>query len=382
MPNKNLNRRQFVTAASVSSLAVMAANVIPAFGKSDSVNPLSRDQKRTWLDINKITYGARPDKSGPIGGEKGYNRIITRGDYTVDNLEALLDALSQVKAGQVIFIPSNAEIDMTTRIYIEKIALNIPAGVTLASDRGHDGSKGGMLTSDSLDTPAMIKIMGPGARITGLRLQGPNPKRYLDHHKRAFGKGGEGHKYYYKFPLAKGIITTFPKLEVDNCEISAFSSAGISLQQGTGHHIHHNFIHKCQYNGLGYGVSHDVASSVIEFNIFNENRHSIAGTGRPGCGYVARNNVHEEISLSHCFDMHGGRDRKDGTQIAGTTIEIYNNTFYPPERAVVIRGVPQDKCDIHHNWFVKHQNVKESVRAEDKTVVTNNVYGEKPSKVI
>ena len=384
MSNKGLNRRQFVTAASVTSLAAMTSAVLPAFGNtgSDKLPSFFDSDQQTWLEINNAVYGAKPDKNGPIGGQKGYSKIITKGDFTVDSLESLLDALSKVKSGQTIFIPSDAIIDMTTAIYIEKLALNIPGGVTLASDRGHNGSEGGMLTSDALDTPVMISIGGPGVRITGLRLQGPNPKRYLDHHKRAFGPGGEGHKYYYKFPTSRGIITKHGDLEVDNCEISAFSGAGISLSEGTGHHIHHNFIHKCQYNGLGYGVSHDRSLSLIEYNLLNENRHSLAGTGRPGSGYIARNNVELGISLSHCFDMHGGRDRKDGTDIAGTTMEIYNNTFLAPQRAVVIRGVPEEKCDVHNNWFVKHQDVKQAVRAEEKTIVHNNLYGEKPSKAI
>jgi hypothetical protein len=80
----------------------------------------------------------------------------------------------------------------------------------------------------------------------------------------------------------------------------------------------------------------DLASSLIEYNIFELNRHSIAGTGQPGCGYIARNNVVLELSTDHCFDMHGGSARSDGTDIAGTTIEIYNNTFRAPQPAVEI----------------------------------------------
>ena len=78
--------------------------------------------------------------------------------------------------------------------------------------------------------------------------------------------------------------------------------------------------------------------------------------------------------------MHGGRDRRDGTDIAGTSIEIYNNTFRAPTKAVGIRGVPQEKCEVHHNWFQAHHNVKEAVFAEDKTTVKDNAYGEKPEK--
>jgi hypothetical protein len=306
----------------------------------------------------------------------GYKKIITSGDYTVNSLESLIDALAKAKAGQTVFIPGDQIIDMTTFIYIDKIMLNISEGVTLASDRGHNGSEGAQITSDGLDTPGMIMVNGAKVRISGIRLEGPNPKRYLDHHKRSFGPGGPGHPYYYKFPTSKGILCKFPDLEVDNCIITAFSGAGISLQSGTGHHIHHNLIHRCQYNGLGYGVSHDEASSTIEFNQFNENRHSLAGTGRPGCGYIARNNVELGISLSHNFDMHGGRDRKDNTTIAGTTMEMYNNTFLGPQRAVVIRGVPQDKCDVHHNWMPTHKDAAAAVRAEEKTYTTNNLYSD------
>lgn len=376
MGTKNFNRRQFVTTASLGSIAALSA-INPAFAtESNSEAESAKKEKPTWKKIGNAIYGAKADETGPIGGGKGYTKIITSGDYTVDSLESLIDALGKAKSGQVVFIPGDLIIDMTTFIYIDKIMLKIPGGVILASDRGHNGSAGAQITSDSLDTPGMISIEGPGVRISGIRLQGPNSKRYLDHHKRAFGPGGPGHTYYYKFPTSRGIITKFGNLEIDNCEISAFANAGVSLQKGTGNHIHHNLIHKCQYNGLGYGVSHDEASSTIEFNHFNENRHSLAGTGRPGCGYIARNNVELGISLSHNFDMHGGRDRKDNTTIAGTTMEMYNNTFLGPQRAVVIRGVPQDKCDVHHNWIPTHKDATTAIRAEEKTYATNNLYAD------
>jgi hypothetical protein len=332
----------------------------------------------TWVEIGNQVYGAKPDARGPIGGGNGYRNIITKGDYTVTDLDSLLDALSKAKPGQVVFIPAETEIDLTARIYIEELVLVVPGGVTLAGERGRSGSKGALLTSDALKTPIMIRIAGPNVRITGLRIQGPCPKRYLDHHRRSYGPGGGGSGYYYKFPTSDGIRTEHPGLEVDNCEISAFSHGGIMLAKGEGHRIHHNSIHHCQYNGLGYGVVHDTAMSLIEYNLFDWNRHSIAGTGRPGSGYIARHNVELGESLSHCFDMHGGRDRNDGTDIAGTSIEISNNTFRPPNTSVVIRGVPEQKCEVHNNWFLKHTDAKQAVRASEKTVVSNNAYGEKP----
>lgn len=329
----------------------------------------------SWVEVDGKMYGARADERGPIGGGAGYTRIVTGGDYTVTNLDGLLEALGQAKAGETVFIPAETEIDLTARVYIEQLVLEIPAGVTLAGNRGQNGSRGALLTSDALKTPVLIRAGGPNVRITGLRIQGPNPKPYLDHHRRSFGPGGPGHSYYYKFPTSNGIITEHAGLEVDNCDLSAFAHAGVNLEQGTGHQIHHNFIHHCQYNGLGYGVTLDVSSAVIEYNRFDSNRHSIAGTGRPGCGYVARHNVELGKSLSHCFDMHGGRDRKDGTQIAGTVIEISNNTFRAPQTAVAIRGVPEEACRIHDNWFVTHTAPTQAVSAGERTMVTNNAYG-------
>ena len=329
----------------------------------------------TWVEIGGTVYGAKPHERGPIGGGEGYAASVTNGDYTVESLDSLLEALSHAKAGQVVFIPGETEIDLTARVYIEQIVLNVPAGVTLAGDRGHRGSQGALLTSDALKTPVMVRAVGAKVRVTGLRIRGPNTKRYLDHHRRAFGTGGGGHKYYYQFPTQNGIVTVHDHLEVDNCDISGFGHAAIYLSKGTGHHVHHNFIHHCQYNGLGYGVCHNTASSLIEHNLFDWNRHSIAGTGRPGCSYVARHNVELGISLSHCFDMHGGRDRKDGTDIAGTRIEIHNNTFRAPQTPIVIRGVPQGTCRVRHNWFAKHPDPGRAVRASAKTAVLDNAYG-------
>jgi hypothetical protein len=76
--------------------------------------------------------------------------------------------------------------------------------------------------------------------------------------------------------------------------------------------------------------------------------------------------------------MHGGRDRKDGTNIAGPSIEIYNNTFRAPQTPVVIRGVPQEKCEVYCNWFVKHSEPSRAVRSSGKTKVFNNAYTNEP----
>lgn len=370
----HLSRRAFVTALGLGALPLSGSQrLAPGGGSSPTASGTS------WLELEGRLYGAKPNDRGPIGGGNGYLHTVAKGDFTVEDFPGLLDALSRVKEGQVIFIPSGVCIDLTTHIYIEEFVLDIPPGITLAGDRGHEGAEGALFTSDALKTPIMVRVGGPDVRITGLRFRGPNAKRYMEHHRKSFGPGGGGHSYYYRFPVSRCISTEFPRLTVDNCEISAFSRCAVFLGKGDEHHVHHNYIHHCQYNGLGYGVSHNASVSLTEYNLFETNRHSIAGTGRPGSGYVARHNVVAGESLSHCFDMHGGRDRKDNTNIAGTSIEITNNTFYPPERPIAIRGEPESACRIQQNWFVRHATAKEAVFGlSEKTVAMDNAYGEHP----
>jgi hypothetical protein len=343
--------------------------------------PAATASESTSVEVDGALYGAQPGELGPIGGGAGYTRIVRGGDFTARDLDGLLEALGEARSGQTVFLPGDVEIDCTARVYIEGLVLEIPEGVTLASDRGAKGSEGARILSDALKTPALIVPQGPNVRISGIRIQGPNPKRYLDHHRRSFAEG-RGHEYYYKLPTSDGIRMEHAGLEVDNCEISAFSHSGIYLVRGEGHHIHHSYIHHCQYAGLGYGVSHGAASSLIERNLFDFNRHSIAGTGAPGCSYEARHNVELGTSLSHCFDMHGGRDRKDGTDVAGTRIRIHHNTFRAPETPIVIRGVPEEECEVRQNWFPRHPTPAAAVRAADGTVVRDNAYGSDPPRVI
>jgi hypothetical protein len=343
---------------------------------------------RTWVEIGGEIYGAKPDNRGPIGGGPGYVNVVRSGDLVARTVDELSAALKQAQAGQTVFVPGDVKLDCTDLIFVEEFHIEIPAGVTLAGDRGYNGSPGALIYSDNFATKPLVRVMGPDARITGLRLRGPDPERRLEHHKRSFnparGDDKQQHDYYYRLPMSVGIQTEFDHLEVDNCELSGWSVAAVSLASGTKHHIHHSFIHHNQLNGLGYGISHGAGttvSSLIECNLFDFNRHSIAGTGAPGNSYEARNNVELGVSLSHNFDMHGGRDRRDGTDIAGDRILIHHNTFLGTAvRAVVIRGVPREGVGIDHNWFANERPDDEVIgpwplTPESRIRLENNAYG-------
>lgn len=344
--------------------AIRVANVACCFVLSiacarDTAGPLLPASGKTWIEIDGTIYGAKPDDRGPIGGGTGYREILKTGNYRVSNVDEFIEALAKVKAGEVVYLEPDADVDCTTLIFAEKLVLEIPGGVTIASNRGHEGSLGGIIYCDAFTARPLMRTLGPNVRLTGLRLRGPDSKRRLDHHRRSFkparGDRKAQHDYYYKVPVSEGIRTEFPGLEIDNCDVSGWSHAAIHLWDGGEHRIHHNTIHHNQFHGLGYGVCHGYGkapSSLIEYNLFDYNRHSIAGTGKPGNAYEARHNVELGHANGHYFDMHGGGDRRDGTTIAGDWLKITNNTFVRAEhRVIAVRGVPRDKADIQRNWF-------------------------------
>lgn len=80
-------------------------------------------------------HGAESNPTGdPIGGAKGYSDIFSAADatdpaYVVDTKAALLSALSSAGSGDVIFVDGDIDLSGESDIVI-------PAGVTLAGDRG------------------------------------------------------------------------------------------------------------------------------------------------------------------------------------------------------------------------------------------------------
>ena len=342
---------------------------------------------RTSVRIKGEVYGATPDADGPIGGGLGYRRAITTGDFLPTNVDELMDALAKAKSGQVVFLKGSLRFDMTERIHIEKTVIEVGAGVTLASDRGVGRSKGAMIFSDTFATLPLMQVMGDGVRLSGIRLRGPDPERRMEHHERCLVRGKAAgkqfdHDYYYKFPVSEGVRCDHASMEIDNCELSAFSHGGVYFRRGAGHVVHHSFIHHNQYNGLGYGIVIDKSFMAAHHNLFNYNRHSIAATGAPGSGYEAHNNVEIGASLSHCFDMHGGADRGDGTNIAGDWMKVHHNTFRPRNaKAVVVRGVPVERAEVYRNWF--SQTTRDgAIHGGERTEVRGNAFGRERPKVV
>jgi hypothetical protein len=267
-------------------------------------------------------YGAEINLTGdPLGGGVGYSRILspTEATVTVASAGELLSALENASAGDVIYVDDEAEIDLT-----DQEAIAIPGGVTLASGRGRDGSLGALLTCDSFAYP-LFRVQGESARVTGLRMRGPNPDM-LDHD-------------YDLVPHSGALSSSHPSLEVDNCELWAWGTNAVSLGSGAlDAYVHHNYIHHTRRAGLGYGVVLNQAEALIEGNWFDACRHHIAATGRVGTSYEAAYNLVLEHANGHGFDMHGARDfdkretkaiwrfdEGQGDQAEDTSIGLYHH---------------------------------------------------------
>ena len=332
------------------SLQIAAALIAAlVFGATSEVG---HHVMETFADHESIGCEANPT-GNPIGGGDGYEPIFTSGDFTVTGSEEFFEALEQAQPGQVIFFPDGVEIDLTGHRNVV-----IPAGVTLAGTRGLNGSPGARIFTTLREGHRLMQSGGDEIRLTGLRFEG------------AFG-GTERVSDHSSF-----LSINHYGAQVDNCEIYNFNISGVSVGIGAiGVRIHHSHLHHIQRSGYGYPVSTNAAGLRVIANRFDRCRHAIASSGRPGSGYEAAWNLVGPNETSFSFDMHGGRDRGDNTDIAGDWMHVHHNTFLAPQAAVGIRGVPSQGALVHNNWFVQ-RTPENAVFSTANTRVYNNVHGE------
>ena len=297
-------------------------------------------------------YGYTSNPTGnPIGGGAGYTRILSETSagvtYVVSTKAELLTALKSAKAGETVFVKGTAVIDMTGTP-----SVTIPAGVTLASDRGRAGSAGGVLKrtknlNGGWEEPMLI-VGGDTVRVTGLRLEGEMYPQ--DYGNNDVYSGSINERYYLV-----GIYAQNKKgFEVDNCELYGWAWSTISLRGNVNSpipYIHHNYIHHNQARGEGYGVNLYGGNALIEANLFDYNRHDVTGAGMSGEQYEARYNHHlghgNAIGAAN-YDVH--QDEETGTGAAGAKYLIHHNTVDTGIVATVhIRARPTIGVYVDHN---------------------------------
>lgn len=275
-----------------------------------------------------------------------FNGKTEKPTATVGTTQELIDAVKNAHEGAVIYLKDDASFDLS-----DASPLVIPAGVTLCSGRGVNKSLGALVFSTNMKTAPMFQIAANNVKITGLRVKGPD--------------GEMGNQSYGK-PNSWGIQVYGKNVTIQNCEIFNWSHSGIHVRKGGNCVIDHNYIHHNQRFGLGYGIDIEEGYAKVRGNLFDYNRHAIAGSGKPGTSYSADYNVclpHSSLQ-GHEFDMHGGVDRKDGTNVAGDSIRINNNLFFVSGKnpAVRVRGIPRFKSSVYNNSIVVTNDMNEKAK--------------------
>ena len=305
-------------------------------------------------------------------------------------LQALRDPFIPGTNSRYIYIENQVELDLS---YLENIP--IIAGVTLAG--GRTPRQPGPRLYTTTRPHVLFSIDGDNVRISGVRIQGPD-----------MGVAGRDDK-------PKGIhINSHVNVEIAYNEISGWSGAAVEVKDNDERidyvlnpetvRIHDNYIHHNQHVGThGYGVVvGDGAYALIERNVFDYNRHAIAGDGSNGSGYQAYRNLVLEhggyhdtynacdlpdwvalvspgtwivakalclipgsspsyVHYTHQFDMHGQENCgisgafNDAALNCGTTGEYmdiqYNSFFYTKGNAIKLRGTPEVGMFVDANVF-------------------------------
>jgi hypothetical protein len=288
-------------------------------------------------------------------------------DTIVRTKAALLNNLNDPEM-QIIYIADDIEIDLAGELNI-----GIAAGKTLASGRGLGTQKGALLFTNEKIDGSLFKILGSNVRISGLRFRGHSISTTSNPTSRCIG-----------------IFGSFKHLEIDHNEFFGWPLSSIRVDEDPGDpctlglvHIHDNYIHHNLGDGLGYGIVIYHSYALIEKNVFDQNRHAIAGHGACYSGYEARWNVvlNKNAQTSHSFDMHRhGPSDKWGP--AGEYVMIRENSFlYPKRSAFVIRGRPTEGAFVMNNTFINARRAtlfwREAVRQKNQfgnLVVQNNQY--------
>lgn len=356
------------------------------------------DGSTTDADADR-TDGSDPDESGPvhyggdhparegggwerpesmiwteIGGGAGYGMKICEAPTSAtlaSSKDQLLSALAEVESGETVWVPGSAEIDLTGEFNVE-----IPAGVTLASDRGCDGSDGALLLHTTAERAEPMLLLGEEARVTGFEIRGY-----------AYSKRDQS---YTPAPrdetLGYGIQLAGDGAEIDNNHVTSFVGKCITTGGASNAWIHHNRIDWCHRLGYGYGVSMgSTSNALIEFNRIDNTRHAIAAAGSENCFYEARYNVAGPYRQNHTFDMHGSGG------VGGKRMLVHHNTFlgrYSYESGgnctggqpyVDVREVPDEPLQIENNWMVDQiEEYAISVEGDKYDAVDNHIDSSEP----
>jgi len=273
--------------------------------------------------------GLEPFGGEAIGGPESYSGLLTRNDCdeAVNSVSGFLAAIQ--KTNRRIWLENMLNLSS----YLE---IPMADGILLASDL-----RGGVYNHNMSAGYVPLLWSGANCRFLGIVAEGPDPST-----------GGA----IYAPPYSDGIGVKSNKtgVIVESCEIRNWQYGGVKTNSNT--QVLFNYIHHCQHQGIGYGVSVGGSNSnaFIMGNFIDYCRHFIMGE----CGltsYEVCYNLFGRNCTNTQIDCHGGHDDKCGGDIYGTPagkrlLYHHNTNLCVSQRVMGIRGIPADICDAHHNW--------------------------------
>lgn len=402
---------------------------VPASGRK-TITPVRSAVQQLKLLTSARTGAPAARLAGTSVGVLYPTRVLI-GPTTPNPVQTLLGALDASNANpmQVVEL-CNVDLDLTGQ---SQIALgnnrSLIASPGCARGARSYGSRLRVSDRRSADSPLFL-IRSDNVEISGFRLEGPSPDIGSDRaHNTEIG--------ILVWPLdTRDPITN---IRLTNLEVLHWSGAGISVidnadatprgrltnQNPGGVRISHSYFHHNRHSdGFGYGVVVGMgAYALIERNVFEQNRHAIAGDSGNGrgdwSGYTISENlilpgggVHCSVlstvcSRTHQIDMHGDQDLPLNPFCCGTageTLLIRRNTLlytgglrqvtangpalniWDHGAAIKIRGNPADQAVVDGNVF-KLPNSDAAIVQNGSTnplvsgitnpvkVLANNVFG-------
>ena len=330
------------------------------------------------------------------------DRVII--DPTTENPVGVLVAALDSPNESMIVELCNVELDLTKHsIVIGKNNRSLIASSACARGPRNRGPR--IFVTKHRGSNPLFEIRGDNVRFSGFRLEGPTD-----------GIGGGDRLeigirvWPYECAGEPCMPTPIRKIKITNMEIYHWSGAAIDIRDNTVQaergrlfntnesavRIRNNYIHHNRHNaGNGYGVHvGGGAYALIEQNVFDQNRHAIAGGStdfkKDFSGYTLRENLILEGGGKHCIDnrwvweltswivgwsrcwqthqidMHGNKNQRGLAHnwccgIAGETMIIERNTvLYNAGIAIKIRGNPLDKVVVDGNVF-RHESSSDAI---------------------
>jgi FG-GAP repeat len=322
------------------------------------------------------------------------------GGVRVTSAADLADTLNSDYRGRIV-IPRDAYWEMKDRAGNPLRDVPVNSGVEIVGERGPLGTRPTLYTRDIAEQYSLLQVIGNDVHIAGIRFVGPKPVRTHDRRE--------------PYTDAIGVIEDFDKqtgrrVLIEDNEMEQWSGGAVSMR-GTHEvleskdwdpawkkpvpgdaalvRVYRNTIHDNVMDGGGYGtVVYGGAYGTVEGNVFDNNRHAVAASGKANSGYVAKfnyvlhNGTVDSGYYNQHFDVHGTGPGQYGGS-AGTYFDIGFNTLRGNQRyyvvkhrpAFMLRGRPEIGAWFHDN-VAEHGDLDEAVSLKGQGTLADAGFGE------